>query len=37
MLHTETIAEPTLKLLRKLGAENEMAGFNLAQFQDRRP
>ena len=30
MLHTETIAEPTLKLLRKLEAENEMAGFNLA-------
>jgi hypothetical protein len=30
MLHTETVAGPTLELLKKLEAENEMAGFNLA-------
>lgn len=30
MLHTETVAGPTLELLRKLEAESAMAGFNLA-------
>lgn len=30
MLHTETVAGPTLELLRKLEAESVMAGFNLA-------
>ena len=30
MLHTETVAEQTLELLKKLEAENIMANFNLA-------
>lgn len=30
MLHTETVAGPTLELLKKLEAENMMASFNLA-------
>lgn len=31
MLHTETVAGPTLELLKKLEAENMMASFNLAE------
>lgn len=30
MLHTETVARPTLELLKKIESENTMSGFNLA-------
>lgn len=30
MLHTETVARPTLELLKKLESEDTMSDFNLA-------
>ncbi len=30
MLHTETVAQPTLELLKNLESEDALSGFNLA-------